>query len=408
MKATLITILGKGRDNTTGYRPATYRFDNGHECVTPYFGLALAEHLQPETLLILGTAGSMWGVLVENHVKGGEHEELRLELMEAESRGAVTQDLLNRITHLLQEFIAHEVILRIIPEGKDDHEQIGILSVIAHTLGKHQTDVHFDITHGFRHLAIIGFLSAAMLERLRTQLHIKSLWYGALDMTRHGVTPVIRLNGLSNVQRWISALDRFDASGDYGIFAPLLEIDGFPSDKAKSLIDAAFYESTNQIPNAARSLRTMLPELRSCALPGASTLFQDQLKKRLQWAGLDDLAEQQRILALRALSRGDLLRTAILGLESLISRQIQNAKRDPYDYIARKSEDERIQSEFRAGLHPDWLQKAYWKMKNLRNSMAHGTPPETDNLKQLIKNPKRLCDEMESILGQLNSAQAVL
>ncbi len=404
MSTTLITILGKGRDNTqTGYREATYQFNDLTQLKTPFFGLALAEHLKPKTLVILGTAGSMWGVLIE-HFAGHDHNEtLRLELMDAESQGAVTQGLLDRVTPLLQESIAHEVVLRLIPNGKSDEEQIGILQVIADTLGRQQTNIHLDITHGFRHLAIIGFLSAAMLERLRAQLSVEALWYGALDMTQNNLTPVIRLDGLNAVQHWVSALDRFDASGDYSVFAHLLEADGLPADKARCLVDAAFYETTTQIPNAARSLRTLLPEL-DAPLRGASGLFQAQLKQRLQWVRKDDLAEQQRLLALRALGRGDYLRTAILGLESLLSKQAKQAKTNPYSFDDRRQADEQLMQDGKNGHLPEWLKQAYWNLKNLRNSMAHGTPPNISYLEELIKNPERLHKELEATLGRLNTA----
>ncbi len=35
----------------------------------------------------MGTAGSMWGVLVENFAQGSEQEELRVELLEPEKQG---------------------------------------------------------------------------------------------------------------------------------------------------------------------------------------------------------------------------------------------------------------------------------------------------------------------------------
>jgi len=400
MSTTLLTFLGKSRDNPqTGYRTTTYCFDDGSERTTPYFGLALAEYLSQKTLIMLGTAGSMWDVLVEHFAHDDTQENLRLDLLEAVSKGDVTQDLLDRVTPILQESMAHEIELNLIPTGSFDTDQIGILEVIASALGKQQADVHLDITHGFRHLAIIGFLSAAMLERLRTQLKVAALWYGALDMTRNGHTPVIRLDGLRAVQDWVSALDRFDASGDYGVFAPLLEKDGFPADKARCLIDAAYYESTNQIPNAARSLRSLLPDLDQ-PLRGASSLFQRQLRKRMQWAKGKDLAEQQRILALRALDRGDLLRAAILGLEAVISRQTESSGRDPYDFSARKEVDQWVQTEIKQGKHPN-QRKAYWNLKHLRNSMAHGTPPDIPHLQSLIKNPERLRQELENILETL-------
>jgi CRISPR-associated Csx2 family protein len=400
MSTTLITILGKGRyDEKSGYKRATYQFADGTQYATPYFGLALAEHLKPKTLIILGTSGSMWDVLIEQHLADADHHEaLRLELMESAGQNAVTQDLLDRITPLLQASIAHEVVLRLIPNGQSDKEQISILQVIAHTLGKRQNRIHIDITHGFRHLAIVGFLSAAMLERLRAQLSVEALWYGALDMTQASITPVIRLDGLSTVHHWISALDRFDTSGDYGVFAPLLEADGLPADKAHCLIDAAFYENTTQIPNAARSLHTVIPELEK-PLNGASKLFQEQLKKRLQWAKDNNLAKQQHVLALRALNHGDYLRACILGFEALISHQVHAVNQDPHNFDHRKAAENLIKE----GNHSQWFSQAYWDLKNLRNSMAHGTPPDIQHLEKLIKNRERLPKALESLLGQIST-----
>ena len=96
-----------------------------------------------------------------------------------------------------------------------------------------------DLTHGFRHFGMIGFLSAFMLERVR-DLDVCELWYGARDMTQDGITPVIRLDGLKRVQRWLDAFGHFDATGDYGEFAELLLEDKIPKGKVQSLKDAAF------------------------------------------------------------------------------------------------------------------------------------------------------------------------
>lgn len=404
MSTTLITLLGKGRyDEKSGYKRATYQFADGTQYTTPYFGLALAEHLKPKTLIIFGTSGSMWDVLIEQHLADADqHEALRLELMESAAQNTVSQDLLDRITPLLQASIAHEVVLRLIPNGQSDEEQIGILQVFAHTLGKRQNRIHIDITHGFRHLAIVGFLSAAMLERLRAQLSVEALWYGALEMTQETITPVIRLDGLSTVYHWVSALDRFDASGDYGVFAPLLEADGLPVDKAKCLIEAAFYEATTQIPNAARSLRTLLPEL-DTGLKGASGLFQDQLKQRIQWVKGDNLAKQQHLLAQRALKRGDYLRTCVLGLEALITHYCNAANLDAHDYKQREIVSETI-NQARTNKQPaEWQTNSYLLLNNLRNSMAHGTPPTYKPAQQLINNRERLPKELESLLGQIGT-----
>lgn len=408
MSKTLITILGKGRDNPqTGYREASYCFDDGKTETTPFFGLALTRHLQVETVIILGTAGSMWGVLIEYlTVKDQEkNEDLRLELMDAESLGKVTQNLLDRITPLLQDFEAENVKLQLIPQGRSEEEQIGILEAIHQSLGKSKSEIHIDITHGFRHLAAIGFLSGALVERLRTKLEVKAIWYGALDMTRDAKTPVLCLCGLLAVQKWISAMDRFDVSGNYGVFAPLLVADGLPQDKSACLEKAAYFESITQIFNAALSLRTVLPDLES-HLRGASALFQKQLIQRLAWAREEHLSEQQRLLALRALSRNDFLRAAILGLEALITMEVGKQGKDPKNFTDRKSISDILKNNRKEenDHQPKWLYLAFQELSSLRNSMAHGTPVSYKSMEKVIKDPQLLYKKLESTLGQLTTA----
>ncbi len=235
---TLVTFLGKGQyDKSTGYRTATYRFPDGSERETPFFGLALANHLNVDTLVILGTSSSQWGVPVENLAGEGQEEERILRLMEAEATAAVDQTMLNDLAEVMSSAAGRTVLPRLIPFGKNADEQYRILNMVA--AAAPDGTVNFDVTHGFRHLGMVGFQAAFMLERMRN-LQIAHLWYGALDMTDAGITPVLTLDGLTRVQRWVDALAQFDATGDYGVFAPLLIEDGVPGDKAGCLEEAAF------------------------------------------------------------------------------------------------------------------------------------------------------------------------
>ena len=240
---TLVTFLGRtGRDPQTGYRQARYRFpDEEAPRETPFFGMALAGHLKPDAAVVLGTSGSQWSVLVEHLAQTNEAEAARLELLDAEIHARVAQPMLDAVAPLMSETLGLPVTARLIPFGKDAGEQYEILDAIADTMPI--GDVSFDLTHGFRHLGMVGFLSAFMLERVRN-LRVRGLWYGALDMTDRtsGITPVLRLDGLTRVRRWVDALDRFDATGDYGVFAPLLIEDGVAGDKAGCLSRAAFFD----------------------------------------------------------------------------------------------------------------------------------------------------------------------
>ena len=197
MTHTLVTFLGKGReDPRTGYRETTYRFLDGTLDTTNFFGLALTRYLRPDRLVVLGTCSSMWDALVEHVANAGEEEDARLALMDAVARGVVDQALLDRWTGVLQRAAGRDVVPRLIPFGRTEDEQREILEASARVVGG--DDVSFDLTHGFRHLAIVGMLSAFMLERIG-KLSVCSLWYGALDMSKAGVTPVLRLDGLNAI-----------------------------------------------------------------------------------------------------------------------------------------------------------------------------------------------------------------
>ena len=121
-------------------------------------------------------------MLVEHLAEEGKDEDARLQLIDAEVAGAVTQPLLDRLAPLMKRAVDCNVFPRLIPFGQDENEQYRILDAIADAVPKKGT-VSFDLTHGFRHLGMVGFLSAFMLERVRN-LNVRDLWYGALDMTR--------------------------------------------------------------------------------------------------------------------------------------------------------------------------------------------------------------------------------
>ena len=399
MSHTLVTILGKGReDRSTGYRTTIYGFPDGTKTEpTAFFGLALTRHLAPDAIVILGTKSSQWGVLVEHLATEGEEEDARLELMEAEAKAVVEQTLLDRVTPIMARAVGRSVMPKLIPFGQDADEQYGILSVVANIVPNGTVSV--DVTHGFRHLGIIGFLSAFMLERVRN-LTVRDLWYGALDMTRDGITPVLRLDGLLRVRRWLNALDRFDATGDYGVFAPLLKEDGVAADKADCLTAAAFHERTLNARDAARKIGTFLPVLEE-PLAGASGLFQHRLAERLGWVKPSDLAEQQRKLAYQYLNRHDFIRAAIFAREAWVTKLCSDPHIPPTDYTKRKSAVDDFEAGLRNGKYSNKIETDYRTITTIRNALAHGTPPSNPRYGGMLKDPDRLYRELEAALERL-------
>ena len=389
---TLVTILGKSRESKeTGYRQAVYKFPDDTQDKTAFFGLALSRHLRPDAIVILGTCSSQWSVLVEHLAADAGNEETRLQLMNAEVDGMVTQDLLEQVAPLMQQAVDCQVIPRLIPFGCDIDEQYAILRVVADVVPSNGV-VSFDLTHGFRHIGMVGFLSAFMLERIHEpNLKVRGLWYGALDMTQDGVTPVLRLGGLARVRRWLDALNRFDAAGDYGVFAPLLIDDGIPEDKADCLRDAAFCERILNVRDAERKIQTFLDFLASMdeRLTGASGLFQDRLVSRLHWVKQPSMSKKQRLLAHQYLERRDFVRAAMFGWEAVVSRICEERGVTTGEFNERKEAVEQYEVELsEAG--PEWKLRHYKTLKNIRNGLAHGAVPTRQSAKKAVRNPDRL------------------
>lgn len=389
MTTTLISFLGKNSgDPKTGYRTARYHFPDGTEHTTPFFGLALSKVLRPDHLVILGTVGSMWDVLIEHIADTNQDEDIRLELWEAAQEARITPELLARARPLMERCLGRPVEPKLIPFGRDAKEQADILQAIAEAVPK--GEVIFDLTHGFRHLGMLGLVSAFMLERV-SNLGINGLYYGALDMIQNEVTPVLRLDGLTAIQHWVGALDRFDQNGDYGVFADLLIKDGVPKDKAHCLKKAAFFERNFNLRDAAQQLHTFLKTLET-GLPGAGRLFQPQLAKRLSWVRQGSLHQQQAHLAQVYLERRDFVRATVLAWEAIITSECERHSLNFDDYGEdgdRKQAEAQLRTRLQAkGI--SWKDAPQARIKGLRNSLAHGSPPLYPSLKQALKSQESL------------------
>jgi len=396
---TLVSFLGRAsKDPKTGYQTANYQFPDGTVLTTPFFGLALLEQLHPERLVLFGTSGSMWYVLTERLAVEGQDEELRLRLIEAATGNAVDNALLDAVTPLVERALGLPCALRLIDYGRDAAGQARILNAIAETVPTGRVTI--DLTHGFRHLAAIGLLSAFFLERVRG-LEIEGIYYGALEMTENSRTPVVRLDGLLAITRWIDALNRFDQNGDYGLFAPLLKDDGVPADKADCLVDAGFFERTMNLSDARRRILSFLPVLDQ-PLNGVSELFHAALAERLSWVRGASLMEHQQRLARFYLNQGDYLRGAILGFEAVVTRECERRGLDPQNFKqGRDPAAADFEAEIRAGKHTDAVREGYWLLKDLRNALAHGNPASRDDVRKIVSTPDRLPRELRRALDRL-------
>ncbi|MFZ1575896.1 MAG: TIGR02221 family CRISPR-associated protein [Chromatiaceae bacterium] len=392
-----ISFLGKSQiDSKTGYRSARYGFPDGQVVETAFFGLALAGKLNPSELVLLGTSGSMWDTLVENQAPGDGLEQHRLELIDAVRADAVTDAHLDPLGHLVAARAGCPVTLRVIPYGRTPEEQTGILRVMAEAVsGRSTPNVVLDVTHGLRHLPMLALVVAFYLERV-LRVDVAEIYYGALEMTRDGTTPVLSLKGLLDVMDWVLALAGFDHDGDYGPLVPLLERAGAPADKVGHLRRAAFAE---RVFNHELARQNVLPlrDLLQAGLPGMAALFTEPLARRLEWAENAAAPERLAAIARERLSHGDYVRAAIAGTSGFLAGMARPGERlSDYDTF------ERMEREFRAGQRGDpSLAPDYEALKRLRNALAHGTPPRDEDSRRTLADETRLRQALGALIGRL-------
>ncbi len=366
---TLIVFLGRVQKSEHGYRRTTYQLPDGTDTKpTAFIGWTLQDWLHPDRMVILGTAGSMWDVLVESLPLGTVAEDERLALQEATECKQVNSAHLIPLAPLLASHLGCTVEMAIIPYARDAREQRAILQIMADQVPP-RSRVSLDVTHGFRHLPMLALLSALHLQVTR-EADITGLYYGAFDFDT-GEAPVYDLSGLLAIADWVGALHTFDKDGDYSVFAPLLKREGLHEAQVNHLRRAAFYERITK-PSDSQAELVEFGKVLTKGLPGLGALFVEQLQKRTQWSCGHDLYEQQCHLAEFYLARGDYIRTAIFAFEALVTRQTKQMGNLVESSRARRETIETFEKRSRTDSRMRDYMSDYWLLKNLRNTLAHG------------------------------------
>ncbi|GAB4119803.1 MAG: TIGR02221 family CRISPR-associated protein [Sideroxydans sp.] len=397
---TLITFLGRAPRTEAGYRTTRYRFADGSESApVAFFGWALRECLRPEKMVVLGTAGSMWDHLFEQDINlGVACEEERMQLMEAVAQQNVSAALLSRLAPLLAKHLGIEIELQLIPYCRSEHEQLELLGIMAGQVSQ-GSNVHLDITHGFRHLPMLALMSAMHL-RIVKRASIAGIWYGAFDPDTQSA-PVHDLAGLLRIADGLVALAQFDKDGDYRVFARTLEHAGVPQPVIESLTRAGYYENILNVGAATGELRRVRQQLQN--IEGIDTaLLLPAVRERLAWIDEDRQFEKQLRLAQHGIEQGDYLRATLYAYESVITRLCQLRRVPVEDFDAREA----VRKDYEGRLQRDSIeQKRYKLLKNLRNQIAHGTRGSTQEVQQALLNEATMLNALTEVMNAIKSGQ---
>ncbi|KND22582.1 CRISPR-associated protein [Enhydrobacter aerosaccus] len=373
---TLISFLGVGNKQNGGYRTTNYEFTDGQVFNdTRYIGMTLAEKLQPTKIILLGTAGSMWDVFLEQ--AGDNLAEHWLNLSEAVENRDVTLSLLQPFEKFLSDSLNAQVNCVLIPFARTPEEQIQILSVLADSLENNEK-VILDVTHGFRHLPMLSLVAARFLKKVK-QIDVTQIYYGAFEMAKDGKTPILELESLLTMLDWIDGLTVFDKDGDYAQFADLLAKEGMEETQTKLLKQSAFFERTNNSSQARQKLSTVMNALSNFDSP-IYQLFKPQLLKRLHWFKRANRGLQEQQLAKDYLDRHDYLRAVIFALEGMISTKTIEAGKDVNNYADREEQRQILRDNANFRL-----------FGNIRNGLVHGLGRDAgQDIKRIVSDEDKM------------------
>jgi CRISPR-associated Csx2 family protein len=395
MKTQLASFLGR-TERPRGYRTANYVLPDASVQTGSFFGLLLYGWLvgtgaRVDRLLLLGTSRSMWDFVAERLHVDQTNEDLFLDLLTAlESPNGVDMPLLRRVEEEINKPGRPPVALRLISFGREDAEQVDILHAIGEALDPGDR-VIIDVTHGFRHLAMLGLMAAFLLEET-SGVKIDGLYYGALDMTVDDRTPVVELSGLLRIARGVAALNRFDASGDYGCLERLLIEGGIPGRSASQLADATFLERSFQAEEAARAVRQVQTALGQIKPRSVAALFLRALRRDLAWTNSTDRAELELSTAVRARRRGLMVEAVAAAMEAMVTRKAVLMGFSPSDIAMRSEAAEALGKET----------PFFRDLRGLRNALVHGDTHEGRSrvVLQMLRSREELVRGFDELLDQ--------
>ena len=375
----LFMFLGAGKLQRTNYSfPSGSVYSNRN-----LFGLALLEEqakIRPvDKLVVMGTSGSGWELLVSE--TAGDQDGLaglRERKTSPKSGGGIDTEALSPFQAAVAQVLrskglALETIFELVGLAFDKAEQIQLIDTVAQHVNPGDS-ISFDVTNGFRHFPLIGVMAAIVVKRLR-EAKLAGIWYGgfehplnSLDRGDERVAPAVRLDGLAELADWIEALSAFNADGNFGRFAALLQAGGISSATAESLRAAGFREQTGELRGAANELTNFRHDARNEMPAGGAKLFLPALFDRTAWAEGNDQYSHYRSLAKASAKSQDLARIARLAYEAALTRiAIHFGQGDILEYEVRK----RAAEEFETQANKANV-KAYRELRNIRHILSHG------------------------------------
>ena len=224
MAKILISSLGVGRKQDDGYKEVTYEYQNQKEKST-FISKALSKFLDIDKLFLVGTNGSIWDSCYKEFE--GKSDDIELKLYEKIDKKSLNEEDLKIINDSINTKLnSNGSKCYLIDYGLNTEElwenfnkYLEILEEI-----KDGDIVYIDISHAFRSLALMSFLMVQFGHGIKNKkFKIGGIFYGMLEATEDGITPIVDLKIFYDLMEWIKAIDAFKNYGHADLLVKLFD-----------------------------------------------------------------------------------------------------------------------------------------------------------------------------------------
>ncbi|MDJ0597479.1 MAG: TIGR02221 family CRISPR-associated protein [Crocosphaera sp.] len=240
MAKILISPLGVGgrfkeqTKNREGreYQNTTYKIDDKYYHNSRFISSVLYKHFDLDGVIFIGTVKSMWEAVYEYFCEENQidvNTEYWWNLVDTIDQCNYNSNLDILDLSILEEILGTQSQCILIKYGITEEELWENFERVIEVINSlsNRDEIYIDITHAFRSLSVLQFLSITFIQDLLIdkEITIKGIYYGMLEVARPselGFTPIINLMPFFEMISWMQGAYSFKNFGNGYLISQLL------------------------------------------------------------------------------------------------------------------------------------------------------------------------------------------
>jgi CRISPR-associated Csx2 family protein len=402
MAKILISSIGTGQLYNGEYKKTKYSLNKQKQCETSFVAYALHQFYKFDKIYLVGTNKSIWDeayrVFTDNPT-----DDIWENLYEKKEAGTIKiKDL--QILHSAQA----PVYAKIIDYGLDDSEiwnNFEKYLQIANEFDDND-EIYLDITHSFRSLALFSYVMTQFAQTISEKnIKIKAIFYGMLEYSynNNGITPIVNLQLLVEIQEWIKAIDAIKRYSDFDLLNTLLEnqtdsdakIENTFKDLNNTIRMANMASMQRFIATASKKLRTIENSQNKII-----KLIAPEIQKIIDELYHEKLSDFQFALAKWFYKNKNYAMSYLALFEAIITKSIE--LKEPEKNVFDEEVRNKIKGRIDYPYNQMFLENRGKKLENLnsissiRHSIAHQLTTRNDTVTQDIERLEKFLEEFEN------------